>query len=343
MSNGEQIWTERKTHGPTAHRPARSHTFKLVVILPALNEEQTIYSVTKRIPSAISGIDDVNVIVIDDGSRDDTAKLAKEAGAEVISHGSNRGLGAAFATGIDAALRRGADIIVNMDADGQFNPEDIPALIEPILDNRADFVTCSRFASRESQIEISWIRRFGNRMMTKIINRIIWNAQFTDVSCGFRAYSRETALRLNLFGRFTYTQESFIDLASKGIAMAEVPLPVKGTRTFGKSRVANNLFKYGMSTLKIILRSMRDIRPLLFFGAIACILFGLGIMQSLFVFGWWLRTGGTSGFQSLLLGGAVCIILGFLSSILALIADMLGRMKKIQEEMLYLAKKRIYD
>ena len=155
--------------------------------------------------------------------------------------------------------------------------------------------------------------------------------------------TRETALRLNLFGRFTYTQESFIDLASKGVVMAEVALPVEGNRRHGQSRMAHSLWRYGVRSLAIILRSLRDVRPLLFFGVIACVFMVLGLVQGVFVFGWWLRTGGTSGFQSLLLGGGVCIILGFLSGILALIADMLGRLKQVQEELLYLAKKRRYD
>jgi len=313
---------------------------KLVVILPALNEEKTVADVIRRIPRQIPGIGQVQVVVVDDGSTDATATLAREAGAHVVSHPSRRGVGAAFATGIETALRMGADYIVNMDADGQFNPADIPALLQPLLDGRADFATCTRFARKDLEPEMPWVKKWGNRLMCRIINWIIWGGRFTDVSCGFRAYSRETALRLNLFGTFTYTQETFIDLAAKGIRMVEVPLKVRGVREHGKSRVASNLWRYGTNALLIILRSMRDIRPLKFFGLISLILLVLGVVSGGFVFCWWLATGATSPFRSVLVGCATFLILGFLVGILALLADMLGRMRKNQEQLLMLLKRR---
>ena len=313
---------------------------KLVVILPALNEEKTVADVIRRIPRQIPGIGQVHVVVVDDGSTDATATLARQAGAHVVSHPSRRGVGAAFATGIETALRMGADYIVNMDADGQFNPADIPALLQPLLDGRADFATCTRFARKDLEPEMPWVKKWGNRLMCRIINWIIWGGHFTDVSCGFRAYSRETALRLNLFGTFTYTQETFIDLAAKGIRMVEVPLKVRGVREHGKSRVASNLWRYGTNALLIILRSMRDIRPLKFFGLISLILMVLGVVSGGFVFCWWLGTGGTSPFKSVLIGSATFLIVGFLVGILALLADMLGRMRKNQEQLLVLLKRR---
>jgi len=184
------------------------------------------------------------------------------------------------------------------------------------------------------------VKKWGNRLMCRIINWIIWGGHFTDVSCGFRAYSRETALRLNLFGTFTYTQETFIDLAAKGVRMVEVPLKVRGVREHGKSRVASNLWRYATNALLIILRSMRDIRPLKFFGLISLILLVLGVVSGGFVFCWWLATGGTSPFRSVLVGCATFLILGFLVGILALLADMLGRMRKNQEQLLVMLKRR---
>ncbi len=315
---------------------------KLVVILPALNEEKTVADVVRAVPRQIPGIGQVQVVVVDDGSTDATATLAREAGAHVVSHPSRRGVGAAFATGIETALRMGADYIVNMDSDGQFNPADIPALLQPLLEGRADFATCTRFARKDLEPEMPWVKKWGNRLMCRIINWIIWGGHFTDVSCGFRAYSRETALRLNLFGTFTYTQETFIDLAAKGVRMVEVPLKVRGVREHGKSRVASNLWRYGTNALLIILRSMRDIRPLKFFGLISLLLLVLGVVSGGFVFCWWLATGGTSPFKSVLMGSATFLIVGFLVGILALLADMLGRMRKNQEQLLLLLKRREY-
>ena len=278
--------------------------------MPALNEEATIASVIERIPRSVDGVDQVEVVVVDDGSTDKTVELSRQGGAHVVSHPQNLGVGKAFATGIDAALKLGADIIVNMDSDGQFSPEDIPTLIRPILEECYGFVTCTRFGNPEYVPKMPWIKKWGNRMMCRLVNRIIWNAKFTDVSCGFRAYSRDTALRLNLFGGFTYTQESFIDLAAKEIRMTEVPLKVRGVREFGKSRVASNLWNYAFQTVPIIARAMRDTRPLMFFGILALVFLVVGAVQAAFISAWWLVTGHTSPWTSLITISTGFIILG---------------------------------
>src|SRR3989344_500878 len=175
---------------------------RLVVIIPALNEERTIGDVISAIPKAIDGIDKIEVIVINDGSRDDTVVIAQQRGAQVVSHPRPLEVGAAFHTGIEAALEASADIIVNIDADGQFNPADIPALIKPILTGEAEFVSATRFAKSEFMPKMPGVKRWGNQQVMRMVN-FITGKKFTDVSCGFRAYSRETALRLVLFGKFT--------------------------------------------------------------------------------------------------------------------------------------------
>src|SRR3989344_179763 len=186
----------------------------LVVILPALNEERTIESVITSIPKTMPGISRMSVIVVNDGSIDKTAEISRNAGALVISHAQPMGVGAAFHTGIKEALQLGADLIVNIDADGQFNPEDIPHLLAPIQQGKAEFVTASRFAKQEYMPQMPAIKIWGNRWMVRIIN-FITSKNFTDVSCGFRAYSREAALRLTLFGKFTYTQATIIFRAAR--------------------------------------------------------------------------------------------------------------------------------
>ena len=321
---------------------------KLVVIIPALNEAATLADVIGRVPRQVAkpfaavgtawkgcatGV--VEVIVVDDGSTDETAKVAAEAGAGVVTHRHNRGVGAAFRTGIHAALAAGADIIVNMDADGQFDPADIPLLIEPVLLGEADMTTCTRFARKELVPKMPRLKKWGNKMMCRLINHICWRSHYTDVSCGFRAYSRSAALRLTLFGNFTYTQESFIDLVAKGMHIVEVPLRVRGVRAVGKSRVASSLWRYACNSAAIILRAARDVRPLAFFGSIGLVLLTLGILCGGWVFGWWLATGQTSPFRSVLLGSAAFLILGFLLIILALIADMLGRQRRLMEKILW--------
>ena len=316
---------------------------RLVVMMPALNEEATIAEVIEAIPRQIEGVGSVKVVVIDDGSTDRTAELAESVGAKVVRHTVNRGVGAALATGLDCALGLGADVIVNMDSDGQFNPADIPALIRPILDEGYGFVTCTRFGGTHSMDEMPPAKRWGNRMMCRIVNAMIGGGNFTDVSCGFRAYSRETALRLVLFGKFTYTQEMFIDLASKNVAMTEVALPVRAVREHGESRVANSLVRYARRASLILVRSMRDTRPLTFFGLVAILLLLVGIGLFGFVAVWWVYTGRTSPWTSLLTLGTSCLVAAISSGVMALLADQIGRGRRIQEQTLYFQRRQYYN
>ncbi len=311
---------------------------RLVVMLPALNEEASIEAVLRRIPRQVEGVGEVLILVVDDGSTDRTVELARKAGAVVVSHPRNQGVGAAFATGIEQALRMGADVIVNMDADGQFQPEDIPTLINPVLREGFGLATCSRFADPQNIPEMPRVKLWGNRMMCRLVNAITRTTNFSDVSCGFRAYSRDTALRLNLYGIFTYTQESLIDLAMKGLPMTEVPLKVRGVREHGQSRVASNLWNYGFNTSMIILRAFRDWRPLVFFGLIAVVFLLLGFGMMGFVATWWVAQGRTTPWTSLITLGGVSLVLGIIFGVLALVADQIGRGRRIQEQILYLER-----
>ncbi len=329
---------------------------KLVVTIPALNEEKTIAQVVQGVPRDIPGISQTEVIVINDGSTDATAELAKTAGALVINLKGGGGLGMVFKTGLERAMRRGADIMVNIDGDGQFNPDDIRKLIAPLLKDEADFVTCTRFADPALRPQMPATKYMGNQIVTRMINWICGGTHFTDVSCGFRAFTREAAYRLTLFGRFTYTQECFIDLFSKGVRMAEVPLRVRGVREHGKSRIASSIFKYATNSFPIIVRAMRDIQPLKFFGGIGLLLLTFGLLMFGFVGGWYVfattettRNGHieilhkTSPFTSFIPIAGVIVVLAVLMGALALLADMLGRHRRITEELLYLARRRIYS
>jgi glycosyltransferase involved in cell wall biosynthesis len=316
---------------------------KLVVIIPALNEEKTVADVVRRVPRVLNGVRQVEVVVIDDGSTDVTAERARAAGARVVSHPQNRGVGATFATGVQTALAMGADLVVSIDGDGQFRPEDIPQLLQPILEEQAGLVSCTRFADPRRVPAMPWVKRVGNRLMAALINRICWNSRFTDVSCGFRAYTRDTLLRLNLLGEYTYTQETFINLASQRVAIVEVPLEVRGTREHGKSRVARSVVNYAWNTGPIIVRAMRDFRPLLFFGSIAAAVIAVGVALGGFVFIRWLITGMTSPYKSLITASVAALILGFLLVVLALVADMFKRQRRLLEEMVYLLRRRHFE
>lgn len=322
---------------------------KLVVTIPAQNEDKTIASVVRGVPREIEGITEVEVIVMDDGSTDQTAQFAREAGAIVVPIHGRPGLGKVFKTGQDRAMRRGADIIVNIDGDGQFNAGDIPKLVRPILDDEADFVTCSRFKDPSLWPTMPKVKFYGNHIVTAMINWVCGGTKFSDVSCGFRAFSREASYRLTLFGRYTYTQETFIDLFGKGMRIMEVPLAVRGVREHGKSRVAGSVIKYATNSFPIIVRAMRDIEPLKFFGGIAIGLFVPGLLCLAAVTSRYFYTFAfepkpkTDPVTSLIYIGGVLVTLSFLMGVLALLADMLGRHRRISEELLYLARKKLYQ
>ncbi len=321
---------------------------KLVVTIPAQNEDKTIARVIRSVPLDIPGIDEVEVIVMDDGSTDRTAEFARQAGAMVVSVHGRPGLGRVFKAGMERAMRRNADIICNIDGDGQFNSDDIRHLVRPILLDDADFVTCSRFKNPELWPTMPKVKFWGNRVVTRLINWVCGGTNFSDVSCGFRAFSREAAYRLTLFGRYTYTQECFIDLFGKGMRISEVPLAVRGVREHGKSRVAGSVIKYASNSFPIIMRAMRDIQPLKFFGGIGLILLSTGALLGLFVLGYYFYTlfegrPRTSPFTSLIVVSGILITLSFLMGVLALLADMMARHRRISEELLYLARKKIYQ
>ena len=312
---------------------------KLCIVIPALDEEATIVEVLQNIPQKIDGISEITSIVIDDGSRDRTAELAREAGAKVITFPENRGVGAAFHAGVEWAIEAGSDFLVNMDGDGQFDPGDIPDLLAPLLSGEAEVVTASRFIKRELRPEMSWIKLYGNLLMSRLISTLSGN-KFYDVSCGFRAYTRDTLLRLNLFGAFTYTQETILDLSFKGIIVKEVPIKVRGTRLHGKSRVASNLFVYAVNTSKIIFSSFCDYKPLRVFGCLAGIMLLVATILAVFLLTHYVRTGAFSphvwaGMTAGFLAG-----MGMLIFITGLLADMLARIRMNQERVLYFLRKR---
>jgi glycosyltransferase involved in cell wall biosynthesis len=307
-------------------------------MLPALNEAMTIADVIGRIPRDIEGVGSVEVVVVDDGSTDETAALARKAGADVISHGVNRGVGVAIQTGLAEAIRRRVDIAVNMDSDGQFDPAGIEKLIRPVLAGKADMATASRFRDKALIPEMPVLKRYGNWGMSRLVS-FLTGGDYHDVSCGFRAYSREALLRLVLTGSFTYTQESFLVLAAKGMKIVEVPLPVRGVREHGESRVASNLWRYFVRTSGIIFGSVRDYRPSSVFGTASAGLLLLSAAAGGF-FVWHRIVAGQftphiwAGFVSAFLFGLSMLIFA-----LGQVALMISRLRIVQEQQLYILRK----
>lgn len=315
---------------------------KLVVIIPCFNEERTLPDVLRTIPKRIPGISRIETIVVDDGSTDKTVRVAKKYHAtRVVKHGRNKGLGITFRTGRDAALHYKADIIVTIDGDGQFDPLEIPKLVAPILQEKADMVTGSRFLTKKKIPNMSLPKLYGNRLFTKIVN-ILTSRNYTDTQCGFRAYTREAAMKLVLYGEFTYTQEVFLNLVDLGMVIREVPIRVKYYK--GRtSRISGSLWRYGRSSIGIIARVARDIQPLKFFGIPAAIMFLSGIALGTFMFIRYVLLHLTSPFKTLIDVAIALVIMGTLLMFLALMADMQREFRHNQQHILYLLRKQRYE
>lgn len=309
----------------------------LFVTIPALNERITIAQVVRAVPRTLPGVRRVEVLVIDDGSTDDTAAEAAAAGATVISHAATRGVGAAFHTALTYVIERRGDLLVSIDGDGQFNPADIPALVEPVTSGRADFSTASRFKDPALLPQMPAVKLWGNRMMSRLVSRLTVGRWF-DVSCGMRCYSRKAMLNLNLMGAFTYTQEVFLNLAFKRLRIEEVPIRVRGQREFGESRVASNLFRYAVNTSRIIFRAYRDYKPMRFFGGIALWLFVPAVLLEGFFFAHYFITGTFSPHKWAGFGGGGLMVLSLMALHMGLIGDMLNRHRVYLEELLYLQR-----
>jgi glycosyltransferase involved in cell wall biosynthesis len=323
--------------GAAAAEPSRG--VSLLVVIPALDEEKTVGLVIREIPRDLPGVAQVEVLVVDDGSGDRTGAEAEAAGASVIRHASPRGVGAAFGTALRYAIDAGADLIVSIDADGQFDPHDIRALIEPVRSGRADFASASRFKDPALIPRMPFMKRWGNGVVSRLVSRLTGQT-FYDVSCGMRCYSRRAAMSLNPLGRFTYTQEVFLNLAFMQLRIAEVPVSVRGEREHGRSRVAGSLWRYALNTSGIIFRCYRDYRPMLFFGSIALVLAAAGVGLLAFLGVHYLNTGVFSPHKWAGFSGAASLVLASLVFFIGMIGDMLNRHRIYLEELLYRERER---
>ncbi|MEI7621007.1 MAG: glycosyltransferase family 2 protein [Candidatus Moraniibacteriota bacterium] len=310
---------------------------RLIVNLPAFNEEEKIAETIKRIPRQIEGVDEVLVQVIDDGSKDKTIEVAKAAGADfVYTNGLNRGIGITFKHAVERALDNGADIMCNMDADGQFNPQDIGKIIGPVLKKEADMVSATRFGDKEAK-DMPKAKYYLNLVAAKIIGNFM-NYAIDDLTCGFRAYSRETMIRLNITPGFTYTQETIIDAIGKNLKLKWVPVEV--TYFAGrKSRVVKSIFNYVSNSGKIILEAVRDVRPMKFFGwpAIILLLASLGFFIDFFVL--YFSDFKITPHRNVLFAGITLLIVGVQFLIFAFIADMIKSARKLIEDQAHTLKK----
>ncbi|MEA2016424.1 MAG: glycosyltransferase family 2 protein [Actinomycetota bacterium] len=312
-------------------------TKKLLIAIPAYNEEEKIGEVIRNIPGKIKGISKVHVLVIDDGSTDKTAEIADDSGAEVIKNKRNIGYGASFGKALQYSVDNYFDLMVSIDGDAQFDPKDIPKLIEPIIEDEADLVTASRFINKDYYPKMPLPKFWGNKLMSFLVSRLV-GKKFYDVSCGFRAYSQKTLLSLNLHGKFTFSQETVISLSFKDFKILEIPIRVK---YFPErvSKISSNLFRYGANALKIIIETYRDYKPFVFFSYISLFFFIISIFFGSILLHTYITLGSFhpniwSGFV-----GGTFLFISVTFFIVGISADIIKRIRVNQEEILYLLKR----
>lgn len=311
---------------------------KLIIQIPCLNEAETLPQLLKGLPRKIEGVDEIEVLVVDDGSTDDTSEVARRCGADhVLRHISNRGLAAAFKTGLDACVARGADIIVNTDGDGQYASECIADLIKPIVNGEFEFVVGER--PIEDIKEFSPIKKWLQRTGSKFVQQISGVA-VPDATSGFRAMSRDVALSLNISSTFTYTLETLIQAGDKHISVGSVP--IKTNPQSRPSRLFKNSAHYLWLSLWAILRITTWHAPLRLFWPIGTLMGLVGSLLGLrFLVFYWMGNGG-GHVQSLLLG-AVLLVVGFQVILTGLMADMVATNRRTLEEILYRSRRRDSD
>lgn len=300
---------------------------KLIIQIPSYNEESTLAEAIKSLPGQIEGIREIEYLVIDDGSTDRTAEVAKEAGAVVVRHPVNLGLARAFMTGIETGLQRGADIIVNTDADNQYDAKCIKDLIHPILRGEADFVIGER--PIESVESFSFIKKKLQRLGSRVV-RILSGTEIKDAPSGFRAISRMAAQQLNVFSEYTYTLETIIQAGHKGIAIKSVPIRVNAVQR--PSRLVKSISNYVRRSALTMLRIFMVYRPLKFFFAFGIISLAGGTGLGIRFLVYYILGEGGGKVQSLILA-ALLIGIGFLFFALALLSDLIAVNRKLLERM----------
>lgn len=315
---------------------------RLIINIPAYNEETVIGNTIKHMPRSFQGVDEVKIQVVDDGSSDRTSEVALEAGADfVLRHEINRRLGVMFATASENALKAGADIMVNIDADGQFDSAEIQKMIDPILKNEADMVVGDRF-SESSAKNIPWMKDFFNRLGASMVGSFL-NVKTHDITCGFRAHNRETLLRLNNPTGFTYTQETIIDAIGKNLRVVWIPVTVTYFAD-RKSRIVKSAWSFINNSARIILKAVRDVRPMKFFGIPGLILLTLsGISLLGFLVQYFSHDFKVTPYLNYLLFTSVTALIGIQLLIFAFIADMIKSSRRLTEDLMYQMKKEKYQ
>lgn len=299
---------------------------KLVIQIPCYNEENTLLTTLNDLPKAVKGVDEIEVLVINDGSTDKSADVAINWGAKVLEIKPNKGLANAFRSGLQEALRMKADIIVNTDADNQYCAKDIEKLVQPIIEGEADVVVGSRDILNIK--EFSPLKKCLQKIGSSVL-RLLSSTRVEDAPSGFRAFSRDAALRLNVFDNYTYTMETLIQAGAKGMKVKSVPIAVNSK--LRESRLVRNIFDYVFKSMKTTIRMFIVYRPFRFFMTLSTILFILGTLLVIRFLYFYCNGAGNGHIQSLIFA-AVFILTSVQLGIIAIVGDLLSINRRLLED-----------
>ncbi len=311
---------------------------KLIIQIPCYNEAETLEIALNDLPKQIDGIDEIEYLIIDDGCKDNTVEVAKNWGVHhVVSFAQNKGLAKGFMAGLAECLRNGADIIVNTDADNQYCADDIPKLIQPILDHEADIVIGER--PIDDTEHFSWIKKklqhFGSWVVRKASNTDI-----PDAPSGFRAFSREAAMRINVINDYTYTLETIVQAGRNRIPITSVP--VRTNPELRESRLFHSIWGYVKKSILTIIRALMMYKPLYCFTVIAVVPSLIGVLVWIRFLVFYFIGRGNGHTQSLILA-CTLLIIGFVTFVIGMLADVISANRKILEDVQYHLKKQEYD
>jgi len=307
---------------------------KLIIQIPCLNEAETLGAMLQSLPRQIDGIDIIETLVIDDGSTDNTSEVARAQGVHhVVRLTKCKGLAVAFHTGLDACLKRGADIIVNTDADGQYKGEDIPRLVRPIVEGRADIVIGNR--DIENVRQFSFLKKRLQRIGTWVVRQLS-GSEVEDATTGFRAYNREAALRLNIISEYTYTLESIIQAEHKGLAVEHVTVSTNFVTR--PSRLFKSIPEYIHRSVITLVRVYSMFNPFRLFMSTGFTFVFFGFLIGCRFLFYYLTGEGTGMIQSLILA-AVLMIVGFQVLVIGIISDLISANRRLIEDALLRIKK----
>ncbi len=312
----------------------KERAMKLIIQIPCYNEEATVGDVIRELPREIPGVDEVEVLVVDDGSTDGTVAAAREAGTDhVLSLGMNRGLARAFMEGIRACLDRDADIVVNTDGDHQYQGRYVADLIRPILEERAEVVIGARPIDRIEQF--SWIKKRLQRFGSWVVRRFS-RTDISDTTSGFRAYTAEAALRLHVFNPYTYTLETIVQAGHDGMRIGEVPIETNPVHR--QSRLIKSTRRYIWNAGGAILRAYAIYKPMATFWYMALLPGVTGLALCVRFLYFYVNGGGSGHVQSLILA-AILLIIALQLLVLGVVADIVGANRKLMHECLFLLRK----